>query len=271
MTATKKPLTACDVLAIIEKNYGSPAYALLHEVGNSTGYRCNRHADAVAMSLWPSRGIFLRGFEVKVDRQDWLHEVRNPRKSAEVQQYCSYWDVVVSDDSIVQLSEVPETWGLLVAEPKGRKLRTLKAAPKLDAKPLDIGFVASVLRRAAVVQKELMQSEYQRGRADGAKDAPCEADQNLRNEMANLKRKNDHLTIAIDNFEKASGVKIDMWSGSRVGQAFLEYMQLTHQYRSAEGAINQMERGATDLLKQISVWKMTAEKIEKGPEGGSEQ
>ena len=33
-----------------------------------------RYADAIAMNLWPSRGLAVHGFEIKISRGDWQRE-----------------------------------------------------------------------------------------------------------------------------------------------------------------------------------------------------
>ena len=43
--------------------------------GRPKGSR-RRYADAVAMNLWPSKGLALHGFEIKVSRSDFLTELR---------------------------------------------------------------------------------------------------------------------------------------------------------------------------------------------------
>ena len=64
-------------------------YALLFEVRNSTGYgKRIRSADALAMSLWPSRGLELIGFEIKRSRIDWLKELSQPEKAEEICRFC---------------------------------------------------------------------------------------------------------------------------------------------------------------------------------------
>jgi len=51
---------------LLQKRFPSEEYACLPQVRNATGYSSViRTADAIAMSLWPSRGLDLHGFEFK--------------------------------------------------------------------------------------------------------------------------------------------------------------------------------------------------------------
>ena len=61
-------------------------YALMHEVRDAAGSQANRSIDVLAMSLWPSRGLYLTGIELKTDRGDWRRELRNPAKAESVRQ-----------------------------------------------------------------------------------------------------------------------------------------------------------------------------------------
>jgi hypothetical protein len=59
-------LTAIRIREAIAKRWAAPEYAVMWEVGRATGVVSNqRYADAVIMSLWPSRGLELHGVEIK--------------------------------------------------------------------------------------------------------------------------------------------------------------------------------------------------------------
>jgi hypothetical protein len=211
------PPDAGKVRVALRARYKAAEYALFEEVGNATGSKCNRHADAVALSLWPSRGLYLHGFEIKVSRSDWLAEKRNPEKAEEVARYCDFWWLVVGDAEIVKEGELPEPWGLLVM--KGDALELKKQASKLDAAPLDRPFLAALLRRAGESVPALVAEAEARGFVRGAESGPRDArlDQ-VRNELGRLKE-------SLAEFEQKSGVKIDGWSGGRIGEAVAKLLK----------------------------------------------
>jgi hypothetical protein len=106
-------MTASDIERELMKRYPSGEYAYFSQVRNGTGFpRETRTADAMVLSLWPSRGLELYGFEIKVSRSDWLSELKNPKKAEELSQYCDYWYIVAPSD-IVEIGELPATWGLM--------------------------------------------------------------------------------------------------------------------------------------------------------------
>lgn len=115
------------------------------EVASGAG-TATRYADAIAMNLWPSRGLAIHGFEVKVSRGDWLRELKNPAKADVISAYCDYW-WVVAPEGIVLAGELPHGWGLMVPN-KGVKLRVVTKADNTAAKVVDRAFVAAMLRRA---------------------------------------------------------------------------------------------------------------------------
>ena len=215
-----KPPTQLDsaqVMAALRKRYPEPAFAFFEEVGNATGWRCNRHADAVAMSLYPSRGLELYGFEVKVSRTDWMKELQQPKKAEAIQRYCRRWWVVIANKAALR-SEIPKNWGLM--ELRGNGLHTLKQAPALKHKALDAEFIAALLRRSS----ERINSQIDRARAEGMALGEKQGPDAHQAKVAALERSVKNLQQAIEKFEEASGIKIDAWNGGRLGKSLRSYL-----------------------------------------------
>jgi len=212
------------VLAALEKMYPPREYAFFPHVRNGTGYarRETRTADAVAMSLWPSRGLVLHGFEVKVSRRDWLTEKADPSKADAIGAYCDRFWLAAGAADIVEPGELPDKWGLIVPEDRPRRtnlLRVAREAQPLDSKPLDRLLVASLLRegrRGLVPSATVDQAARERV-------AAAEVDRDEWRKRA-LDRGDDahtakRLRESIDAFEQASGVRIGGYDGSRIGAA----------------------------------------------------
>lgn len=199
--------TTSKIVKALSRRYPAPAFAFLTEVRNQTGFqKQERTADAIVMSLYPSRGLTLHGFEIKASRSDWLKEMRSPDKAEAIQAYCDRWWLVVGAASIVQDSELPETWGLLV--PSGNGLKVKVDAPKLEAKELDRSFVASILR----VADRASEQDLEAARLLGVKQGRESEASYRRGGLKKLKE-------AVATFEKASGVEISTWNGERIGEA----------------------------------------------------
>jgi hypothetical protein len=239
--------TAAEMRKAVRARYGSSS-AVFDEVGNGTGSNCRRHADMVAMGLWPSRGLFLEGIEIKVSRSDWLSELRAPEKADAVGKFCDFWWLAIGDPSIVHEGELPANWGLLVLD--GEKLKLAKQATKLEAAPLDRTFVAALLRRAAEAQDRIRQDALSEGREKGLADAPKNAERDrtsAEDDLATLRE-------SVNAFERKSGLKIDEWNGGRLGDVVAKIQAL----RYAADPTDTLEMAASQcemFAKQLRVSK----------------
>jgi len=212
--------TTKEILAILTKNYAPPAYGFLQEVRNGTGYlKSTRTCDGLAMSLYPSRGLELIGFEIKTYRSDWIKELKNPEKSDDFVNFCDKWYLVASDESIVQAGELPLGWGLMVL--KGKKLVIKTLAPQRKPEPIDRLFLASIFRdftegtvpRDSVnkIVKNEVEAQIALQESRWKSDATWEIERAKRDLEKNLKE--------IKEFEEKSGIKFDNWNMGRIGRA----------------------------------------------------
>ena len=212
---------------LISRRFAAPAWAIFYEVANGTGFggEGRRYADAVAIGIWPSRGHAVHGFEIKRSRSDWARERDDPTKADAVSKWCDFWWLVAADRSICPLSELPETWGLMV--PRGESLVTVKDAPKRDAEPLSSTFVAACLRRIA--ETTISKTEHESTlEAEVAK----RLDSRVRSMTRALEQEStshDALKKSVDEFEEASGLRLGGWPGGRqLGEAVRAYAARTH-------------------------------------------
>ena len=137
-----------ELLKLLSEEYPSPNWAFIPEFRGGTGYARETRADALAMHCWPSRGLELIGFELKVSRSDWIHEMKNKGKAEPIKQFCDRWYLVTANSKIVKYAEeMPHDWGLMFVE--NGKLITMIEAPKLTPRPIDRLFLASLMRRAS--------------------------------------------------------------------------------------------------------------------------
>lgn len=133
-----------DLKARIRGKYPSPAWVVLEELRDGTGFVSRgREADAVAFGTWPSRGFQIVGFEVKSQRADWLNELKNPEKMEAIGQFCDEWWIVCSE-AVAKLEEMPKAWGWLA--PSGSGLKVMKLAEDLTPIPADRVLLMSIIR-----------------------------------------------------------------------------------------------------------------------------
>ena len=145
-----------NLLEKLREKYPYPTYAFISEFRGGTGWERESRADALAMNTWPSEGLELIGFELKTSRRDWLKELKNQDKCEPIKQFCDRWYVVYDEQRIVRDWEdkIPEDWGLMYLE--FDKFVIKKEAPRLNPKPIDRAFLASLMRIASNPFEEVL-------------------------------------------------------------------------------------------------------------------
>ncbi len=172
-------MNAGEVYAALAATYCAPEWALIPDVASGTGSTARRRADAVALNLWPSRGLEVRGFEIKVSRSDLGRELKQPEKAEAISRYCHTW-WIAAPAGMVKPEELPLGWGLV--EANGNGCRTKRAAvPREDVAQPTRHFTAALIR-AAHAEVEDMRKEWvpraeifdriQQARRDGEQHAP---------------------------------------------------------------------------------------------------
>ena len=147
-------MTSEDIRAALRKAYPFPQYAFLEEVRDAAGFGASRSADALAVSLWPSRGLTIEGFEIKVDRRDWLNELKSPEKAEVIAAKCSAW-WIVTPEGIVKPGELPTGWGHIEVTTDRFRTRTRTQAPVRPSPFVSASFLAALLKRAIEPCEEL--------------------------------------------------------------------------------------------------------------------
>lgn len=173
--------------------HAPPEWAIFFEVPSGTGSNLKRRADALAVNLWPSRGLEIRGFEIKVSRGDYKREVAQPGKADTFWRYCHSW-WIVAPANLVQPSELPLGWGLMEPTGRGGLKQTAPAAVREDVAEPSRAFFAALARAAQVenesirrdwIPRSSMHEELEREYQRGIHDAP----DNGKRELAFLQRK----------------------------------------------------------------------------------
>jgi hypothetical protein len=208
-------MNAKEVMSCLRIKYAPPSCALIEEVRDGTGYStAGRLMDAMGFGLWPSRGLEIHGFEIKVYRNDWLRELKQPEKAESFYKFVDRW-YIVAPEEVVKVAELPKTWGLMIA--KGDKLKTVVEAPIKKATPISRIFMMAIIRRIteAYVPKSRVE-EMVKAKADQKIE---DAVQSAVYGREALKRENDTLHATINDFEARSGVRITEWNREKIGDA----------------------------------------------------
>lgn len=209
------------MLAALSRRYKPPAWSFLAHVPNGTGMVKSRTMDALAMSLWPSRGLELFGFELKASRGDWLREARDPEKAEETFSYCHRRVLMVMPGVLHDEGEVPPAWGIF--EYKGGKVFTIRKPPEQEPVAIDYAFLAAILRCA---QETMVPRDAVKALADRRVEE--EVKRAVKREQRSAGRLYEDERIAqkaIDKFEAASGLRILEWDAGNVGDAVRALME----------------------------------------------
>lgn len=203
-------MTSFDVISALAAKYCSPEYAFLTEVRNSVGFqRKVRTADAMAMSLWPSRGLYMTGFEVKVSRTDWKKELEQPEKAEEMARFCKHW-FIACPAGLISKDEVPPGWGLITVK-EGGALSYIKAAPEYpDTQEPSWILFGSLMRDVAEnwVPKSLLEQRVEAAVSERKK----LWESSRKYELNAAEKTPSDLRKQVSAFEQASGIKLDAYS-----------------------------------------------------------
>jgi hypothetical protein len=207
-------MNASDIIKLLQTKYSPPDYAFLTQVRNQTGYSVKdgiRTADGLALCLYPSRGLYLNGFEIKVSRSDWATERRNPEKADAIGKFCHYWWIIAPDINTVPLHELPETWGLQVVS--DGKLHVAKQAKFMNPEPITMPFLAAIFRKLSetTVPIDFLKDRIEQRVAEVLKSDEWQARYRVE-ECEKLEKR-------VAEFEERSGIEIDHWDLGEVADA----------------------------------------------------
>lgn len=243
---------------LVNKSYPSPEWAVFFEVADSTGFQGKRRADAVALGIWPSRGQTLVGFEFKEDRRDWLRERENPAKAEVIAAHCDGWFVVAGRDGIVKLEELPEPWGLYVANEDRTKLLSKKPCQWFigrDKTTIQRSFAAAMLRK--VSETTVPKVELERLVEEAVKAAVDRTQQGY--ELKTLREDVVRLQGIVDHFKAATGVNLAGWQGTeKISKAVDAVLHLDTERRNIESSAKQLEMAARTMRDVLAAWPISS-------------
>lgn len=177
-------------------------YQVFFEVGNDTGTRVSRHADAVAIGIWPSTGHQLHGYEIKISRGDFLNEMKNPQKAWPVMRFCHRWSLL-TPPGLVKVDELPPNWGLQTYD--GKTMRTVKQAPMLTPETMSPGFVAALVRRAGDVDAGIIDAAVNKACGELSRRHADEIDRKLRRQSETKLRASEEAVKIVEKLRAELG------------------------------------------------------------------
>jgi hypothetical protein len=215
--------TAGEIEAAVRKLWLKNGNVVLSQVRNGTGYeKSARTADMMVFSVWPSRGIYCDGVEIKVSRSDLRSELAAPQKADDMAKYCRCWWLAVPDDLLTPEIMVPDVWGIVTVSDKGIASIARPAKP-MEPVPMDALLVCSVFRNFAEshTPNHEINTRIRAGVEERLKTLRADKDYRL-----------EQFTKAFQDFEEATGVNLltdrdaPIWDVKGAGEAVKTLMSM---------------------------------------------
>lgn len=226
----------------------------MEEVANGTGAYRRRYADAIAMNLFPSRGMSIHGVEIKVSIGDLKKEIQQPEKAEEIARYCDFWYLAIPK-GLADNVHLPMGWGVLELNGSGSLIEKIKPT-KMEAAPLDRTFVAALARRINQLDEATINATVQdRMRPYREKaEKECEEMMAARDKFRsyqNRAEKYDELIATLNALKEKTGV--DILEGFSGHEDFLKAAYLVKKIGLAEtwGGIIGLQRNIHEFIGTI--------------------
>lgn len=223
-----------------------------------------RRADGVSLDLWQSRGHLLQGYEIKVSRADWLHELNHPEKADGMVRRCDHFWLVTAP-GVLKPGELPEQWGLLLWKGKRRHLVAEKEAPRLDRSAIATDLLVSMLRRVRNEGYDLAAKarEEERGRMEERGELDFEGE---RRRADRAEQDAEQLRRAFTTFKEHSQIDFLSWSPREEDLAIMG--KLVHALRVPAArerllrSVQHVESQAVDFRKAMKEARVAIEGID---------
>lgn len=234
-------MTESDVFRALVAYYG-PSACVLSQVANATGAGHRRAIDAVAIGLWPSRGLYLHAIEIKVSKSDLTRELNDPSKADEIARYCDAFYIAAP---FGPPPDVPDSWGWYTIS-DGKATRTRQAAD-IEPQPLTRSFVAAIARRLVEQQspEAVLAEAVARGRREAAEE--------YREAMARARREADKVLREARQIQSAF-YNVD-------ADAIRQVKAIVRNLRGEVGSLNSIRASARDLVRQADAIEELAQRV----------
>lgn len=191
--------------ALQAARYPGSSWAFIRHVNEGTGARAGRILDALAMSLWPSRGLHLHGIEAKCHRSDWLRELDQPAKADGWVMACHAF-YLATPPGVAKIEELPTGWGLIEV---GDKVKVLRESEQRHPQPPNWQRLAAILRAATKAGEDVVPRREVKDLARQLAQPMVEAELAMERSRGRRDREHDsELIVSLRRFCDVSGIDI---------------------------------------------------------------
>ncbi|TYB69686.1 hypothetical protein FXF51_05865 [Nonomuraea sp. PA05] len=221
----------------------------------------SRRADLVRVGLWSSRGYGIDVHELKVSRADWLRELDDPAKAEAWWEHSSrFW--IVAPPNMIQPSELPTGWGLMVPPTSANHRRFKVVVKPAERQPkLTLALMTELVRRADNIRAgEIWQIKQEH------RNALYEQEQKIRQEIGSsrLDYETQERLELLDKIEAAMGMQITRYASRRderfvgveewvaaVAEFTPDHVALQRHRRELDGMEDRIRRAANFALTNL--------------------
>lgn len=219
--------------------------------GIRPGYsRTVRTADAIAFSLWPSRGLYATGYEIKVSNAGLNKEFKEPEKAEEIARFCRMW-FVVTPLGLCKPEGLPSAWGLVEVKPDMKLKWTNPCVPNMEAQEPTWQFVCSIMRN--MEDSCVPRADFERRLASGIADAEKRHKDMDGWELKQAREALTDLRERVADFEKRAGFTLDKYSHHFNGEIGEAVKLLRHYRESPLERIVALKGAAERIASDIDV------------------
>ena len=252
-------MDSTDIYKHLAKKFCLPEWAIFPEVANSTG-SASRYADAIAMNMYPSRGLEIVGFEIKCSRSDLATELKKPDKAEAIAKFCERWSLVVPAGLIKDSDVIPATWGVYEVKEDGTVRQKIKAERR-QAAPITRQFSAALVRRACEAHNGIDDKEINRRVEERKKIWDQYWEREIEYKTQRMQGELEGLRHEVSAFQEASGIMINQYlDGRELGAALMALRKLG--LVGVHGGLVQMKRAAQRIIE-------IADELDLNPKEGS--
>lgn len=259
------PATSTDLKIAVREKFGGKGHQVFFEVGNDTGARVKRHADAVAIGIWPSTGHAIHGFEIKISRGDWLRELADPGKSQSIFAFCHRWSLV-TPHGLVAPDELPPGWGLYSF--KDGRLRETVMPKRLEPLPPTPGFMAALVRRAGEQDNALLSEIHRRVREEEIAKRDAEVERRVAEQIARRDHDRTHAAQKLKELEEALGEPLtQIWDLKELAAAIrvVRRLGVDNAYGGLGGLLVSLDRCRETLADALAASGLQTPKPDEVP------
>ena len=235
-------MTSAEMFAALRTRYGKEA-VLVAEVADSTGATRSRRIDAIAVGLWPSRGLYVHAIEIKVSRSDLARELAAPEKADSIGRFCDAFWLATPAGLVPDLSALPSGWGLYEVADDGTT-RARKDAARIERELPSLGFIASLAR--ALVEQHSDDAQIERIRREAEDEGYRRAHAMFEEQIREADERTRVAQAAVSSLRSALGT-MDAWG---IGKLRQMVVNLSGQCGSLN-AVRANARGVVDHADRI--------------------